>query len=189
MQWEWASVPGVRPADVQTGARSRCMRAAIRSWSAAMRFWRCSGVTLWRCSGVALGRCSGVALGRCSGVAQPRTANTINDKVADFHILMTIPFRYCDWVSVRLLAATRQFLTGRASIVALVGRHRSMTYRSNYCAVDPGNSDVLPKTKPRRGTEVLAGLHGSRWTVGREAIERTGISARKGNGFFFRLVA
>jgi hypothetical protein len=178
MQWEWASVPGVRPADVQTGARSRCMRAAIRSWSAAMRFWRCSGVTLWRCSGVtlgrcsgvALGRCSGVALGRCSGVAQPRTANTINDKVADFHILMTIPFRYCDWVSVRLLAATRQFLTGRASIVAFVGRHRSMTYRSNYCAVDPGNSDVLPKTKPRRGAEALARLHGSVGQLVEEAL-------------------
>ena len=30
-----------------------------------------------------------------------------------------------------------------------------MTYPSNYCAVDPGNSDVLPKTKPRRGAEDL----------------------------------
>jgi hypothetical protein len=119
MQREWASVPGVRPADVQIGARSRCMCAATRSWSAATRFrrcsgvalWRCSGVALWRCSGVALWRCSGVALWRCSGVAQPRTTNTTDAKVADFHVLITIPFGCCDRASVRLLAATRQLLT------------------------------------------------------------------------------
>ena len=102
-------MPGVRPADVQTGARSRCICAAIRSWSAAMRFlrcsgvalwrgsgvapWRCSGVAPWRGSGAALGRGSGVAVWRCSGVAQLRTANTTNAKVADFHIPMTMPFR------------------------------------------------------------------------------------------------
>jgi len=44
---------------------------------------------------------------------------------------------------VRLLAAARQLLTVTGvGIVALIGRHRPLTYPSNYCALDPGNSDV-----------------------------------------------
>ena len=51
---------------------------------------------------------------------------------------------------MRLLAAPRQLLTvAGVSIVALIGRRRPLTYHSNYCAVDPGNSDV-----PRNGLEL-----------------------------------
>jgi len=141
-------VPGVKPADVQIGARSRSMCAAIRCCSAAMRFWRCSGVALGRCSGVALGRCSGVTLWRCSGVAQPRTADPINTKVADFHISddhSLLLRRSFGAIDSRNAAASDG---GAPVFVALIGRHRSMTWRSNYCAVDPGNSDVCPRQSP-----------------------------------------
>ena len=159
MHREWTSVPGVRPADVQIGPRSRCMCSAMRLFSAAMRFWCCS--RFWRCSGV--WTCSGAWSCSCScawtcpgawtfsGAAQPTTTTTVS-KATVQHLHLDLPTHIVCLSSMRFSRKAAAFDGDGDGMAASAQGHRSMAYRSNYCAVGRQPTCTLGLVIPMRAS-------------------------------------